>query len=59
MLLAGFGLRVINGPALMTGSLLGGYLGAHLAITHGNRWIKRVFEVLTLLVGITLILGAL
>jgi hypothetical protein len=44
-------------PVLLAGSLLGGYLGAHLAITRGNRWIKRVFEVVTLVVGGTLILG--
>jgi uncharacterized membrane protein YfcA len=42
-------------PALLAGSLLGGYLGAHLAITKGNRWIKRAFEVVTLLIGIKLI----
>jgi len=44
-------------PALLLGSLLGGYFGAHLAITKGNRWIKRIFEIITLLVGIKLILG--
>lgn len=44
-------------PALLLGSLLGGYLGAHLAIRSGNRWIKKAFEVVTLLVGVKLILG--
>jgi uncharacterized membrane protein YfcA len=44
-------------PALVAGSLLGGYLGAHLAIAKGNRWIKRVFELVTLLVGIQLVIG--
>jgi uncharacterized membrane protein YfcA len=44
-------------PALILGSLLGGYIGAHLAIVKGNRWIKRVYEVITLLVGIKLIIG--
>lgn len=44
-------------PALLVGSLLGGYWGAHLAITHGNRAIKRVFELVTVLVGVKLILG--
>ncbi|MCF6210678.1 MAG: sulfite exporter TauE/SafE family protein [Gammaproteobacteria bacterium] len=44
-------------PALLLGSLLGGYAGAHLAITQGNRWIKRTFEVITLLVGAKLIIG--
>ncbi|MET0068188.1 MAG: sulfite exporter TauE/SafE family protein [Candidatus Thiodiazotropha sp.] len=42
-------------PVLLAGSLLGGYLGAHLAIAKGNRWIKRGFEVVTLLVGFKLI----
>ena len=44
-------------PALLLGSLLGGYAGAHLAILKGNRWIKRAFEAITLLVGIKLVLG--
>jgi uncharacterized membrane protein YfcA len=44
-------------PALLLGSLLGGYLGAHLAIKKGNRAIKRVFEVVTVLVGTKLIMG--
>lgn len=42
-------------PALLLGSLLGGYFGAHLAIAHGNRWIKRAFEFVCLLVGLKLI----
>jgi uncharacterized membrane protein YfcA len=44
-------------PALLLGSLLGGYLGAHLAIKSGNRWIKRAFEIVTLLMGMKLIIG--
>ena len=44
-------------PVLLLGSLLGGYLGAHLAIVKGNRWIKRGFEAVTLLVGLKLVLG--
>ena len=44
-------------PALLLGSLLGGYIGAHLAIVKGNRWIKRVYEAITLLVGLKLIIG--
>ena len=44
-------------PALLAGSLLGGYIGAHLAIRSGNRWIKRAFEIITLLVGLKLIIG--
>ncbi len=42
-------------PALLVGSLVGGYLGAHWSIVKGNRWIKRVFEVVTVLVGLKLV----
>jgi len=44
-------------PALLLGSLFGGYIGAHLAIVKGNKWIKRVYETITLLVGLKLIIG--
>ena len=44
-------------PVLLAGSLLGGYLGAHLSIAKGNRWIKRGFEIVTLLVGGKLVWG--
>lgn len=42
-------------PALLLGSLIGGYAGAHLAIAKGNRLIKRSFEVVTIAVGIKLL----
>lgn len=44
-------------PALLLGSLLGGYAGAHLAVTKGNHLIKRTFEVITLVIGVKLIIG--
>ena len=44
-------------PALLAGSLLGGYGGAHLAIRKGNRWIKRGYELVTLAVGARLMIG--
>ncbi len=44
-------------PALLLGSLLGGYIGAHLAWAKGNRAIKRAYEIVTLLVGVKLMLG--
>jgi len=44
-------------PVLLGGSLLGGYIGAHWAIKRGNRWIKRAYELVTLMIGIKLILG--
>jgi uncharacterized membrane protein YfcA len=42
-------------PALLAGSLVGGYLGSHYALKKGNRWIKRAFEIVTILVGLKLI----
>jgi len=44
-------------PALLAGSIIGGYLGSHLAIRKGNLWIKRAFELVTILIGTKLILG--
>ena len=44
-------------PALLLGSVIGGYLGAHLAIVKGNRVIKRAFEAVTLLIGLKLVIG--
>ncbi len=44
-------------PVLLVASMLGGYIGAHYSIMKGNRWIKRVYEAVTLLVGLKLILG--
>lgn len=44
-------------PALLLGSAIGGYLGAHLAIVKGNKVIKRAFETVTLLIGLKLIVG--
>lgn len=44
-------------PALLLGSFMGGYIGAHLAIVKGNLFIKRSYEVITLLIGLKLITG--
>ncbi len=44
-------------PVLIIASLLGGYMGAHLGIVKGNRWIKRSFEIVCLLVGVKLMIG--
>ena len=44
-------------PALLAGSILGGYLGSHVAINKGNMWIKRAFESITILIGLKLIWG--
>lgn len=42
-------------PALLAGSLIGGYLGAHVSITRGSLWIKRIFEAITIIIGIKLL----
>lgn len=44
-------------PALLLGSFIGGYIGAHLSIVKGNKLIKRSFEVVTLLIGLQLVFG--
>ena len=46
-------------PVLLLGSVIGGYLGAHLAIARGNRLVKRSFEVLSLLMGVSLLVKTL
>lgn len=43
-------------PVLLVASFLGGYLGAHWSIVKGNLWIKRAFEIVTILVGLRLII---
>jgi hypothetical protein len=44
-------------PALLAGSIIGGYAGSHVAINKGNLWIKRAFETVTILIGLKLIAG--
>lgn len=43
-------------PALLLGSLLGGYWGAMLANRYGNYWIKRLFETMTIGSGLALLI---
>lgn len=43
-------------PALIAGSLIGGYIGAHLSVVKDNQFIKRIFEFTTIAVGLKLIL---
>lgn len=45
-------------PMLLLGSVVGGYWGAHIASSKGNPLIKRIFEGVTLLVGLSLIINA-
>tara|TARA_Y100001968_G_scaffold333927_1_gene401215 strand:- start:7439 stop:8089 length:651 start_codon:yes stop_codon:yes gene_type:complete len=42
--------------ALIIGSLIGGYLGSHFSIKKGNTLVKKSFEIISLLMGISLIL---
>lgn len=44
-------------PALIAGSILGSYLGSHLAIRQGNKLVKRAFEATTILIGLKLLLS--
>ena len=44
-------------PVLLAGTVIGGYLGSHMAIVKGNVWIKRAFEISTILIGLKLIAG--
>ena len=42
-------------PALLIGSLVGGYLGAHSSILAGNKVIKRAFELITFIAAVKLL----
>ena len=42
-------------PALITGSIVGSYLGSHLALRQGNQLVKRAFEITTIAIGMKLI----
>ena len=43
-------------PVLISGSLIGGYLGAYFSIIKGSKFIKIVFEIVSFLVGISLLI---
>ncbi len=45
-------------PTLLIGSLIGGYLGSHVAILRGSQAVKKAFEILALGVGISLLFKA-
>ncbi|WP_221799497.1 sulfite exporter TauE/SafE family protein [Oceanobacter mangrovi] len=44
-------------PALLLGSMIGGYLGANTSIKAGNITIKRLYETVTLVVALKLLIG--
>ena len=43
-------------PMLVVGSLVGGYLGAHVSIQRGSSLVKRGFELLAFVMGISLLI---
>ncbi len=43
-------------PALITGSIIGGYLGAHFSLVKGSKLVKTSFEVLSVLMGASLLM---
>ena len=45
-------------PVLILGSLIGGYFGASFSIIKGSKFIKLVFEIVSFLVGISLLVKA-
>jgi len=45
-------------PTLLVASVVGGYLGAHWALLKGNLWIKKAFEWVTLVTGVSLLIRA-
>ena len=45
-------------PILIFGSLIGGYFGAHLSIIKGSKFIKVIFEIVSLSVGASLLIKA-
>ncbi len=46
-------------PSLIAGSLIGGYIGAHVSIMKGDKIVKKAFEYLALLMGASLFLKGL
>jgi len=46
-------------PVLLLGSVIGGYLGANSSIKAGNKTIKRLYEVVTAVVAVKLLVGEL
>ena len=45
-------------PVLILGSLIGGYFGSHFSLVKGSKFIKVVFEIVSLCVGISLLVKA-
>lgn len=43
------------GAVLLIGMAIGGYIGAHLALKKGNKWVKSLFVLLVIISGIKLL----
>ncbi len=43
------------GIIFIAGSLIGGYLGAHIAIKKGDKWVRAVFIIVAIIFGIKLV----
>jgi uncharacterized membrane protein YfcA len=46
-----------SGLALMAGNAVGGYVGAHIAVRSGDRWVRRLFGVVVLASAARLVFG--
>jgi uncharacterized membrane protein YfcA len=52
--------RIIDyrlGIVLMGGTAVGGYLGAHIAMHVGEKWVRRLFAIIVIVVGARLLVG--
>ncbi len=45
------------GIPLFIGMLIGGYLGAHIAVKKGNRWVKTFFGIVVIISAIKVLIG--
>jgi uncharacterized membrane protein YfcA len=45
------------GLVLMAGTAVGGYLGAHVAVRSGDRWVRRLFAVVVVASAVRLLVG--
>jgi len=43
-------------PSLIFGSLMGGYIGAKISLKKSNKSIRRIYQLITITVGISLII---
>lgn len=43
-------------PMLLLGSVVGGYIGAHFSLLKGNAFVKSMFELISLCVGVSLVI---